>query len=131
MCGFVSQSSLNSTDYQLKSTQEPDEPEKMVIGGKMHHNLMTKNGAGRGEFQSSERSNPYIYELPFVFYPRAIRISISDNLHICRRWFVCLQFDTIDNIIRRNGRRRKGDMLQQGNGPLILRRNSNWYPSVR
>jgi hypothetical protein len=72
----------NSTDYQLKST---DEPEKMVIGGKMHHNLMTKNGAGRGEFQSSERSSPYIYELPFVFYPRTIRRSVSDNLPVCRR----------------------------------------------
>jgi hypothetical protein len=105
--------------------------EKMVLGGKVHQNLMTKNGAGRGEFQSSKHSNPYIYEFPSVLYPRAIRRSISDYLPVCRRCFACPQFYTIDNIIRRNGSRRMGDMLQQGNGPLILRRNSNGYLSVR
>ena len=71
---------------------------------------MTKNGSGRGEFQSSEHSNPYIYEFPSVFYPGAIRRSISDYLLVCRRSFACLQFYTIDNIIRRNGSGRMGDM---------------------
>jgi hypothetical protein len=92
---------------------------------------MTKNGAGWKEFQSSEHSNPDIYEFPSVFYPRAIRRCISDYLPVCRRCFACPQIYTIDNIVGGKGNRRMGDLLQQGNGPLILRRNSNGYLSVR
>jgi hypothetical protein len=93
--------------------------------------LITKSGKGRGKFLIIEDSNPRVYDLPFVFYPRAIRRYVSDYLPVCRGCFACPQFYTIDNIIRRNGSGRKGGMLQQGNGPLILRRNSNEYFSVR
>ena len=58
--------------------------EEIVLDGKMHQNLMTKNGAGRGEFQCSGHSNPYIYEFPSVLYQRTIRRSVSDNLPLCR-----------------------------------------------
>jgi len=55
---------------------------------------------------------------------------VSDNLPFCQRSLACLQFYTIENIIRRNGSESMGNMLKQREGPLILRRNKNGYLSV-
>ena len=70
-------------------------------------------------------SNPRIYDLPFVLYPRTIRRSVSYYLLVCRRCLACPQFYTIDDVVGRKQCSGMRDMLQQGECSLILRGSSN------
>ena len=87
--------------------------------------------ASSGGMRERPNSNPRIYDLPFVLYLRTIRRSVTDNLLVCRRSLACPQFYTIENIIREKRERKEGRHVAAGDGPLILRRNSNGYLSVR